>query len=135
MNQSRDDSQPRAHILVVDDDEEFLGFMTMLLADEGYVVEIAATLDEWEAKLRGSPPDVMVCDLWLTGAPRLALLDRLDTIPDTDSIPIILCSGAPDDIDTARTRLAGRPVAVLAKPFDIDAVFTCLDRVLPERRP
>jgi CheY-like chemotaxis protein len=76
---------------------------------------------------------VLICDLWLAGAPHFALLDRLAVIPDTDGIPVIVCSGAMHEFDEATARLAGRPVAVLPKPFDIDQIFNCLDRLLPSR--
>jgi two-component system phosphate regulon response regulator PhoB len=120
----------RGHVLVVDDDVEFLRFMEMLLTTEGYTVDVVSALDEWEAKLRGIHPDVLVCDLWLADATQFALLDRLAAIPDTDRLPIILCSGALHDVDEATARLGGRPLSVLAKPFDIDELFACLDRLL-----
>jgi DNA-binding NtrC family response regulator len=130
MGQNEGGGRQRAHVLVLDDDTEFLAFMQLLLTTEGYTVDVASTLDEWEAKLRGTPPDVLVCDLWLADAPHVALLDRLDSIPDADRIPVILCSGAMHDLDAATARLAGRPVTVLPKPFDIDEIFACLDRLL-----
>jgi DNA-binding NtrC family response regulator len=128
MNQSQSGAR-RGHILVVDDDAEFLSFMEMLLTTEGFTVEVASTLAEWEAKLHSTRPQVLICDLWLADAPHFALLDRLATIPNSDGIPIILCSGATRDLDAATARLAGRPVTVLPKPFDIDDVLACLDRL------
>jgi twitching motility two-component system response regulator PilH len=133
MSQRQSGDRRGAHILVVDDDPQFLTLMELLLTTEGYSVEVAATLVEWEAKLRGTRPDVLVCDLSLAGAPQFAVLDRLAAIPDTDRIPVIICSGAVHDIDEATARLAGRPSTVLAKPFDIDQVFACLDRLLGSR--
>jgi CheY-like chemotaxis protein len=116
--------------LVVADDAQYLCFMEMLLTTEGLTVEVASTLPEWEAKLRTTRPDVLVCDLWLAGEPHFAVLDRLAAIPETGSIPVIVCSGAIHDVDEAAARLAGRPVTVLSKPFDIDELFACLDRLL-----
>jgi CheY-like chemotaxis protein len=130
MSQSQAGRQPRAHILVIDDDTEFLDFMTVLLVDEGYSIDTASTIDEWEAKLRGTRPDLLICDLWLANTPHLALLDRLAAIPDTDAIPIVLCTGAVHELDDATARLAGRPLSILTKPFDLDQLFACLDRLL-----
>ena len=130
MSKRQGGTRCRAHILVVDDDVEYLSFMELLLQGEGYTVDVAARLDEWEAKLRGTRPDILVCDLWLTDEPPFALLDRLAALPDTDGIPVLVCSGAVRDIDEVSPRLTGRPVAVLAKPFDIDDVLACLDRLL-----
>ena len=130
MSQSQAASQLRAHILVVDDDAEFLAFMAMLLTDEGYSVDVASTVDEWEAKLRGTRPEVMICDLWLAGASHFAVLDRLVAIPDAAGIPVVLCTGAMHELDDAIARLADRPVSILPKPFDLDQLFSCLDRML-----
>lgn len=130
MNQSQAGRPPRAHILVVDDDAEFLAFMALLLTGEGYSVDVASTVDEWEAKLRGVRPDLIICDLLLAGTPRFALLDRLATIPDAATIPIVLCTGAMHELDDATARLEGRPMSILPKPFDLDQLFVCLDRML-----
>lgn len=130
MGQQQGGGRRRAHVLVVDDDADFLSFMEILLTSEGYTVDLASTPDEWEAKFRGTRPDVLICDLRLAGTPRFALIDRLIATPDAAAIPVILCSGAPQDFDAARVRLEGRPVAMLPKPFEIDQVFACLDQLL-----
>lgn len=123
------DVQSARHVLVVDDDETFLDFMATLLRSEGYAVEVAASVAEAEAKLRGARPDVLMSDLWMVGEPPFALLDRLTALPDAADLPVILCTAAVHEVEAATAWLAGRRVEVLLKPFDIEEVFACLERL------
>ena len=122
-------AQPR-RILVVDDDEHFLGFMRVLLAGEGYEVTAVATVVDAEASIRAGRPDVLICDLWMPDAPPFVLVDRLLGDQGAGSIGIIICTGALDEVAEARARLAGLRADVLLKPFDIDDLLACVTRVL-----
>jgi len=117
-------------ILVVDDDEHFLGFMRVLLAGEGYDVRAVATVVDAQASIREDRPDVLICDLWMPDAAPFALVDRLIGERDAESIAIIVCTGALDEAAQARSRLDGLRADVLLKPFDIDDLLTCIDRLL-----
>lgn len=129
MGGGHPDARPTRHVLVVDDDETFLDFMATLLRSEGYSVAVAASVDEAEAKLRGARPDLLMCDLWMRGEPPFALLDRLTALPDMADIPVIICTAALHEVEAATARLGGRRVEVLLKPFDLDEVFACLERL------
>jgi CheY-like chemotaxis protein len=121
--------QTRRHVLVVDDDDAYLAFMQLFLTDEGYAVALATSVSEALWSLDQVLPDLVICDLRMPNAPFFGLLDHLDA-ERLRAIPVIVCTGAADQTDEARARLAGRTGDVLLKPFDIDDLLTCIRRVL-----
>jgi DNA-binding NtrC family response regulator len=122
----------RLRVLVIDDDNGFLTFMEALLTSEGYEVGLASSLDQAADQLRAGRPDILICDLWMPSAPRHGVVARLATLPNAAHIPLILCSGAVADAMEAAAQVTGRRVEVLLKPFDIDDLFACINRLLRE---
>src|SRR5439155_7781262 len=88
--------QPKARIVVIDDDAVFIDLMRDLLANgEGYeVVTTAQWLNSFEF-IKEVAPDLVILDLMLgrdqTG---LTVLELLREDPSTAGIPVILCSAA-----------------------------------------
>jgi CheY-like chemotaxis protein len=117
---------PRGSILVVDDDLAYLDFMRTLLVGDGYEVRLAASLAELDAALRSSPPDLVICDTRLAGAPPFATLDRLAAGPRTAAMAVLVCSAAAADLDIARARASQSRLGVLLKPFEIDDLLRCV---------
>ena len=117
-------------ILVVDDDRAYLDFMATLLGFEAYAARLAASLAEADEALREEPPDLVICDLRLPGAPVAAVLDRLVADPAWAAPPVLLCSGAAQDLDDGLRRLGRARAQALLKPFDIDELLACVRRAL-----
>jgi two-component system, NtrC family, nitrogen regulation response regulator GlnG len=129
MDEAETGDLARGRVLVVDDDDAYRAFMHLLLTDEGYDVALAPSIAAASRCLRAAPPDLVIGDLRMPGAPIFALLDLLDAEP-TRAIPVIVCTGAADQLDAAKARLGGRRGEVLLKPFDIDDLLACIRRVL-----
>ena len=83
-------SDEPATILVVDDEETFMGIVTTLLEQEGHRVVPAPDGDAALAAIDRQSPDLIVLDLELPGMSGLELLNRLR--PRVD-VPIIVVSG------------------------------------------
>lgn len=117
------------HILIVDSSPEYLDFMSMLLTGEGYEVTYATTMEATAARLAAAVPDLVICDLLLPGAPPLAVLDMLHAGEKTRDVPVLVCTGALDQMphEAARLRCPGREV--LSKPFDIDDLLAAVARL------
>jgi|SRR5215207_1482472 len=124
-----------ARILVVDDDREYLDFMATLLGADGFAVAFAHSLVAAESELREGRPDLLICDLRMPDAPPLGVLDRIGDDPALAAVPVLLCSGAAQDLDDGLRRLAGRPTRALLKPFDIDELLHCVRLLLRAAPP
>ncbi len=122
-----------AQILVVDDDNDFVGVLGDLLRAEKHVVQTAATGEEGLAVLRSDTlPDVLVLDVDMPvmGGPEMAHEMLLHDAGE-QFVPIILVSGS-DELPKIAKRL-GTPY-YLAKPCSLAPFLALLDRALAERR-
>jgi CheY-like chemotaxis protein len=116
---------------VVDDSPELRDFVELLLADAGYAVVTAASLVEAERALAPHRPDLVVADVRLPDAAPFAVLDLLTADAQTRSLPVLLCTGAVQEVEAAAARLAQANVAVMTKPFDIADFLTVAQRLCP----
>lgn len=99
-------SRPRA--LVVEDDAALRMLSRVNLELEGFEVDEAGTLEQAEAALARSRPDVVLLDVHLGSTDTTALLVRIRA----DGIPVALVTGSADVSEHA-----GNADAVLEKPF------------------
>ena len=75
-------------ILVVDDEESMVQFLTVLLRREGYEVTTAASGTQAMEILQDSTVDVIVTDLKMPGMDGIELLERVKKIDET--LPVII---------------------------------------------
>jgi DNA-binding response OmpR family regulator len=106
--------------LVVEDDAALRMLVRVNLELEGFVVEEAGTLDEAEAVLARSRPDVALLDVHLDGHETLGLLARLRA----EGVPVALVTGSVD-VDEYRDAAD----AVLSKPFQPRALVAIARRL------
>lgn len=104
-----------AQILVVDDDSVTRSLLAGYLANEGYAVSEAGSVEEARAKLAGGETDLVLLDIRLPGADGLTLTRELRA---ESEIGIILVTGSrKDDVD----RIVGLELGAddyVVKPFN-----------------
>ena len=111
------DATPK--IVVVEDTPEVLDVIATVLTDEGYeVVQCSDGTRAAETVIREAPA-LVILDLRMTGVDEWQVLDELRADPRTLYTPVIICSGAVDELRAAEAELNQRGCEVLAKPFDI----------------
>jgi CheY-like chemotaxis protein len=106
-------------VLVCDDSESMTRLIEAVLADEGYELRVAANVEEALAELDGSPPDLVVTDLYMPGGGAGPVIERLRGDPDLAATPVLLVSGSAEAL-SARGAESGGADAHLAKPFRAD---------------
>ena len=105
-------------LLIIDDSEQIVGFLSDLFADE-YQCTKAADGQEGIDKAERLMPDIILCDVQMPRKSGLEVVRELKNNPRTRFIPIILLSG----YNTRDNRLEGlRAMAddFIAKPFDYE---------------
>jgi CheY-like chemotaxis protein len=86
--------QPRAHVLVIDDDAITRQTFSMLLSSQGYRVTMAEDGYDALGKLLQEPPDLIISDL---NMPRLSGHDLLPLVRQRlPQIPIVVATGDAD---------------------------------------
>ena len=129
-------TERKARILLVEDDDEMRGLLTSILRADGYEVVAAATgtegvsciYDAWGVGGRSARPlDLIVSDVRMPGWGGLDLLDVVRRVKmDTPVLPIT-AFGAPETHQQAARLGAG---AVLDKPFALDDFRTTVALML-----
>jgi two-component system, OmpR family, phosphate regulon response regulator PhoB len=121
--------QERPLVLVVDGEQEVLDKMTAALGEAGFGCRCCTTREAAEAAARSVPPDLIVCDLNLSGESGLETCQRIKEYPGLEDVPLMFLSGAqlPDVI--SRSHTAGGCYC-LRKPFAPKVLVELIDQAL-----
>ena len=106
---------PRAHIAIVEDDEEIASLLSDFLRREGYDIVVADGAAALDARLGAEPPlDLVILDLMLPGEDGLSICRR---IAAAGGPPVIILTAKGEDID----RVLGLEIGAddyVTKPFN-----------------
>ena len=117
-------------IVVVDDTPELLDLIEALLTDEGYAVTLCQEGARARDVVAREQPDLVMLDLRMDGVAEWEVLDALKANDATAAIPVIVCSGAVDELQAAEPRLRALGCDILVKPFDIDDLLGLVERAV-----
>lgn len=114
-------------VAVIDHDETLLTLLRELVDDWGWELlplpDGAVALEQ----VRRCQPHVILLDICLRGTVTgWRLLDDLMSEHQTRTIPIVVWSGAADQLRDREDWLAEQSIPVLAKPFEIDGLHDIL---------
>ncbi|MGZ8917479.1 MAG: ANTAR domain-containing response regulator [Methylobacter sp.] len=114
-------------ILLVDDDRLVLTTLAQGLANTGYRVNTAESVDEAESFLEnGERPDLIILDVHMPGRSGLELAERLSTL---DDIPFILLT-AYNDAAIVEQAAASGALSYLVKPIDVPQLIPSIEAAL-----
>lgn len=113
-------------IVLVDDDDQFVGMLTQILTDEGYEVESFEAV-KFTQMYQQIKPDVLVIDVWFGDeTDGLRLSQALANHRELYNIPLLLVSSDPQIEQYAQQVKASD---YLQKPFDIDQMLSKIQRL------
>jgi signal transduction histidine kinase/CheY-like chemotaxis protein len=122
--------QPRAEILVVEDNEEVGHFAETLLSELGHSVTLATSGEEALDLTRTRDFDVVFSDVVMPGMGGLRLAEQLGK--EKPDLPVILATGYSQEI--AQSGSGGRPV--ILKPYRLATLSQALvDAMRGEQQP
>jgi DNA-binding response OmpR family regulator len=107
---------PVSHILIVEDDKDIADLIAHYLQKAGHAVDAAASGTAALAKIKMSPPSLVLLDLMLPGMDGLLVCQTLRKDPDTAAIPIIMLTARGEEAE----RIAGLELGAddyVTKPF------------------
>ena len=122
-------SKPKCRILCVDDHFDTSEMLQVLLADENYEVQTAATLEEAHHLASASEFDLYVLDKRLPDGTGLELCQTLNRL--TPTVPCIFYTGDAYEVHRYEAMKAGA-TAYVAKP-DIDRLIATVHGLLSDR--
>ena len=105
-----------SHILIVEDDKDIADLIAHYLHKAGHAIETAASGTAALAKIKTSPPALVLLDLMLPGMDGLLVCQTLRRDPETAAIPIIMLTARGEEAE----RIAGLEQGAddyITKPF------------------
>jgi CheY-like chemotaxis protein len=132
--ESGDHSPHPPHILLVEDDADIMEVLTTLFVEEGFRVSTCSNPADALARLAGEPVHLIITDRRLNGGDGLDLIRHLHAHRRRDVRAMLLTAARPPVPDSDAHLLREAGVAVMAKPFDIEALLEQV-RALTNWRP
>jgi two-component system cell cycle response regulator DivK len=105
-------------VLIVDDHPLNLDLARVVLEADGFIVDLAADVDEAWARLRAARPDIALVDIQLPGVDGLSLVRAVRATPGLQDLPLIAFTAHAMQGDEQRFLAAGCD-GYLAKPIDV----------------
>jgi DNA-binding response OmpR family regulator len=125
---TRHPGQVRARILLVDDEPQFREMLAEYLVSESFEVLEAGSGEEALPQVMAWHPHLVLLDLMMAGIGGLETLRRIKMVrPETCVIMVT----AVDDLDVARSALAGGASDYVTKPFTFQYLDAVLDIHVP----
>lgn len=124
---------PRAtsglHVLVVDDDDAIVQWLTLLLRDKGHRVSTAADAASAAAQLRKpEPPDLVLLDVLLPGFDGFDILATIRKDPRLNQLPVILVTSMVDNAHVLEGLKCGAD-GYIFKPSKWPTLYECIEAV------
>ncbi len=114
-------------ILVIDDNEGILDVVSIILESEGYEVHQLIEPNRVTQLPLADMPDLILLDIWMSGADGRVICRQLKDQPHTRHVPIVLMSANKDIAEIADSAGAD---GYLAKPFEMDDLIMIVKRYL-----
>jgi two-component system phosphate regulon response regulator PhoB len=127
-------SGPKAHILIVEDEEPLTLILRYNLETEGYDVETVGRGDEADTRLRERIPDLVVLDWMLPGLSGIELCRRLRARPETKDLPIIMLTARGEESERVRGLATGADDYIV-KPFSVPELIARIGALLRRSKP
>ena len=107
-------------------DPLFRDFLREVLRDEGYEACVPPTPGDPLAFIKAVRPGAVVLDApFGRETATLGLLDTLRCDPATAALPVVVCTTAPEGLESLEGQEA-EGIYLLAKPFDLEQLLTIL---------
>jgi DNA-binding response OmpR family regulator len=114
----------RKRILIVDDDPTFLSVVQLILEEEGYLPYTSADVS-YMKYLMSFGPDLILLDVFLSGADGRMISRWLKSQYRTKDIPLVLM-GTPSSAAASLTKSGADNI--LTKPFDLGAFLAIIHK-------
>ena len=119
------DQDDKATLLLVDDDEDFLGVLAIAMRKRGFTVTLANSAESALELAKNDPPEFAVVDLKMSGNSGLVLVRQLNDLEAATKI-VVLTGYA--SIATAIEAIKLGATHYLAKPVDADEIVAAFEK-------
>jgi len=119
-------------IIVIDDDPEFVQFMTLLLEDNGYASVVAFDGQQGLEKTRAERPDLILLDITMPEKSGVKYYREVRDDPDLKHIPVVMVTGVTPDFKKfiSSRRQVPPPDGYISKPVNKQDLLDTISRLV-----
>jgi len=121
-------------LLLVDDSLTIQRVIELTFAEEDVHVAAVSSGEQAIARLKESPPDIVLADVGMPGANGYEVARYIRQDPLLQGIPVVLLSGAFEPVDEQKAKEVGCD-GILAKPFEPQLVIAKVRELLGRMPP
>jgi CheY-like chemotaxis protein len=121
-----------SHVLVVDDDEQFRGYVVAMLRKRGFVVSEAADGRKALQQLESDPVDVIITDIVMPDMEGLEAIRHFRVTAPMAKI-IAMSGGGSGAVDYLHFAAEFGAAATLNKPFTPAEIIDIVTKLVPEK--
>jgi len=125
-------AEPKARILLVEDDPKIRDIMKWILEKSGYEVAVACDGPEGVSAAIASPPDVLLLDVMMPGLSGFDVCRELKAKETTRGVPIVFVSARSGERSWEAARALGAD-GYLEKPFRSETLIAVVKEILARR--
>lgn len=117
------------NVLLIEDSPSEAAQFQNYLEEQGFSVLRANSGEEAEMKLKRQKPHLILLDIILPGESGFELCRKLRAQPETQKIPIVLCSTKKTEVDITWGKMGGAD-AYLTKPVDSQTLLETVSQLI-----
>jgi CheY-like chemotaxis protein len=119
-------------VLIVDDDRDFLRYLSLLFQDNGFETLTAADGHEAVELASARTPDLITLDISMPGKSGVSAYRDLKEDPDLAIVPVLLVTAVGKSLNRFTNQFGDLPVQVrfVSKPLDVDLLWKSVREVL-----
>jgi DNA-binding response OmpR family regulator len=122
-------SSAQRKILIVEDDADIRGLLSLRLRQRSYDTSIATDGMTAVAVARREQPDLVVLDLGLPAGDGFTVMARMHSITSLVDVPVVVITARDAATNREKAEASGA-VAFVEKPIDFDQLLETIDAVL-----
>lgn len=122
-------SSAQRKILIVEDDADIRGLLSLRLRQRSYDTSIATDGMTAVAVARREQPDLVVLDLGLPAGDGFTVMERMHSITSLADVPVVVITARDAATNREKAEASGA-VAFVEKPIDFDQLLEAIDAVL-----
>jgi CheY-like chemotaxis protein len=121
-------------ILIIDDDEDIVTFLTALLEDNGYATMQAYNGEEGLQATRAKHPDLVLLDITMPEKSGVRYYRDVREDPKLKSIPVVIVTGITTEFKRfiSTRRQVPPPEGYISKPIDKQEILDTISELLAE---
>jgi CheY-like chemotaxis protein len=119
-------------VLIVDDDRDFLRYLSLLFQDNGFETLTAANGHEAMELASARSPDLISLDISMPGKSGVSAYRDLKEDPDLRAVPVLLVTAVGASVNRFTNQFGDLPAPVrfVPKPLDVDLLWRSVREIL-----